>query len=118
MKFYFTSCGKARSIPSDQHNVCLAWSSHSIGNRPPLRSLHVISGDVSIGELMNASPWHKTGLRTIQGFPEYTLPQIRALYRDMDANGDGKVTLAEMTSMIVKYMDVAEEVGVGTPVGK
>ena len=62
---------------------------------------------------MNASPWHKTGLRTIQGFPEYTLPQIRALYRDMDANGDGKVTLAEMTSMIVKYMDVAEEVGVG-----
>ena len=60
---------------------------------------------------MNASPWHKTGLRTIQGFPEYTLPQIRALYRDMDANGDGKVTLAEMTSMIVKYMDVAEEVG-------
>ena len=39
------------------------------------------------------------------------MPQIRALYRDMDANGDGKVTLAEMTSMIVKYMDVAEEVG-------
>ena len=62
-------------------------------------SLSHVSGDVSIGELMNAS--HKTGLRSIPGFPEYTFPQIRSLYRDMDANGDGKVTLAEMTAMIV-----------------